>query len=453
VTLAFGTDGVRGRANSVLTPEAVLALGRAAGRVLGVTDGPHPARFVVGRDTRRSGPLLEAALVAGLTSEGVDVISLGMAPTPAVAWVAAAEGLPAAVVSASHNPWDDNGIKVLGAGGRKLTQDAERTIEREWARIQRGRTTERPAATGRVVDAPEAVDRYLDDVIGSLEGRTLSGLSVVVDCANGAASVTAGAALARLGATVTVIAADPDGHNINEGCGSTHPERLQETVVSVRADVGLALDGDADRVLAVDGDGNLVDGDRIIALCAVDRHERGRLPADTVAVTILSNGGLRRSLEPRGITVLQTDVGDRHVVEALVAAGGVVGGEQSGHVVFLDLATTGDGLLTGLQLLDLVRRSGRPLAELAAGVMTSMPQVARSVPVSGAAREVLGRAETVAEEVRAELGDDGRLVLRASGTEPVIRVMVEALDQQVAEAAADRVVAAVEAAGDIVAGA
>jgi phosphoglucosamine mutase len=448
VSLEFGTDGVRGRANSVLTPEAVLALGRAAARVLGAPTGPEPARFVVGRDTRRSGPLLEAALVAGLTSEGVDVISLGVAPTPAVAWVAAAEGLPAVVISASHNPWADNGIKVLGPGGRKLTQDAERTIEREWDRIRRGRTTDRPAETGRIVEAPEAVDRYVDAVVGTLEGRTLSGLSVVVDCANGAASATAGAALARLGATVTVISADPNGYNINEGCGSTHPERLQETVVAARADVGLALDGDADRVLAVDAGGELVDGDRIITLCAIDRHDRGLLAADTVAVTILSNGGLRRALEARDITVLETDVGDRHVVEALVEAGGALGGEQSGHIVFLDLATTGDGLLTGLQLLDVVRRAGRPLAELATNAMTALPQVARSVPVVGAPREALGRVETVAAAVRSELGGDGRLVLRASGTEPVVRVMVEAVDREVAVAAVDRLVAAVEAAGE-----
>lgn len=446
MTLEFGTDGVRGRANAELTPEAVLALGRAAGRVLGQTTSAGPARFVVGRDTRRSGQLLESALVAGLTSEGVDVITLGVAPTPAVAWVAAAEALPAAIVSASHNPWTDNGIKVLDVGGRKLGHDAERAVEREWERIQRGRRTERPAATGRLTEAPGALDRYVDALVGSLDGRTLTGLSVVVDCANGAASATAGAVLARLGATVTVISADPDGQNINEDCGSTHPARLQEAVVGARADVGLALDGDADRVLAVAGDGTLVDGDRIVALCALDRHERGRLPADTVAVTLLSNGGLRRALAARGIRVLETAVGDRHVVEALVEAGAVLGGEQSGHVVFLDLATTGDGVLTGLQLLDVVRRAGRPLGELAAAAMTAMPQVARSVPVAGPPREVLGRVETVAASVRDQLGADGRLVLRPSGTEPVVRVMVEALDEAVATDAVDRLVAAIEAA-------
>lgn len=444
MTLEFGTDGVRGRANEELTPEAVLALGRAAARVLGGQDAP---RFVVGRDTRRSGPLLEAALVAGLTSEGVDVVRLGVAPTPAVAWAAAAEGLPAAIVSASHNPWADNGIKVLGPGGRKLSQDAEATIEREWERIRRGRKTTRTPHTGRLLDAPEALDRYLEAVVASVGGRSLSGLSVVVDCANGAASVTAGAALARLGARATVIAAEPDGENINEGCGSTHPERLQEAVVSARADVGLALDGDADRVLAVDGEGRLVDGDHIIALCALDRHQRGVLANDTVAVTLLSNGGLRNALESQGITVLETPVGDRHVVEALVAAGGTLGGEQSGHVVFLDLATTGDGLLTGLQLLDVVKRAGRPLAELAAGAMRTLPQVARNVPVAGAAREVVGRVETVAQQVRDRLEPDGRLVLRPSGTEPVVRVMVEASDLDVATEAADELVRALESAG------
>lgn len=438
-SLTFGTDGVRGRANTELTPEAVLALGRAVGRVL----GGH-GRLLVGRDTRRSGPTLEAALVAGLTSEGVDVDVLGVAPTPAVAWAAAREGLAALVVSASHNPWTDNGVKVLAPGGRKLDDEQERTIEREWERVRRARGAARPEATGAVRPVPGALDEYAGALVASLGGRSLSGLSVVVDCANGAASLTAGPVLARLGATVTVVAAEPDGENINAGCGSTHPERLQEVVVSTRADVGLALDGDADRVVAVAEDGSLVDGDHLITLCALDRHDRGELAADTVAVTVMSNLGLRLALEARGVTVLETPVGDRHVVEALQRSGATLGGEQSGHVVFLDLATTGDGLLTGLQLLDVVKRAGRPLGELAATAMTALPQVLRSVGVDGPPREVLGRVETTVEGVRATLGASGRLVVRASGTEPVVRVMAEAPERAEAEAAVDRVVGALE---------
>lgn len=438
-SLTFGTDGVRGRANTELTPEAVLSLGRAVGRVLGGN-----GRLLVGRDTRRSGPTLEAALVAGLTSEGVDVDLLGVAPTPAVAWAAAREGSPAVVVSASHNPWTDNGIKVLAPGGRKLDDEQEGTIEREWERVRRARGAARPEATGAVRSVPGVLDEYAAALVASLGGRSLSGLSVVVDCANGAASLTAGPVLARLGATVTVVAAEPDGENINAGCGSTHPERLQEVVVSTRADVGLALDGDADRVVAVAEDGSLVDGDHLITLCALDRHDRGELAADTVAVTVMSNLGLRLALEARGVTVLETPVGDRHVVEALLRSGGALGGEQSGHVVFLDLATTGDGLLTGLQLLDVVKRAGRPLGELAATAMTALPQVLRSVGVEGPPREVLGRVETTVEGVRATLGASGRLVVRASGTEPVVRVMAEAPERAEAEAAVDRVVGALE---------
>jgi phosphoglucosamine mutase len=450
VSLSFGTDGVRGRANAELTPEAVLALGRAAGRVLGSsgTASSGQGRFLVGRDTRRSGPMLEAALVAGLTSEGVDVDLLGIAPTPAVAWAAARSGSAAAVISASHNPWADNGVKVLAPGGRKLDEDTERTIEREWDRIRRGRSSERTSQTGVALAAPGTLDGYLDSVVASVGGHNLSGLTVVVDCANGAASVTAAAALARLGAAVTVIAADPDGSNINEDCGSTHPERLQEAVVHARADVGLALDGDADRVLAVAADGSLVDGDHLIALCAIDRHDRGVLVADTVAVTVMSNLGLRLALEQRGITVIETPVGDRHVVEALQQTGATLGGEQSGHIVFLDLATTGDGLLTGLQVLDIVRRAGRPLAELAAAAMTALPQVLRSVGVAGSPREVLGRVEPTLEAVREQLGATGRLVVRPSGTEPVVRVMAEAPERAAASDAVDRVVAALEASGE-----
>jgi phosphoglucosamine mutase len=440
VTLRFGTDGVRGVANAELTPELVLALGRATARTLGA--GP----FVVGRDTRLSGPLLQAALAAGMAAEGAEVVDVGVLPTPAVAWVSAAEGIPAAVVSASHNPFPDNGIKFFAPGGRKLTDELEARLEAELDRLVHGRS-DRPVPTGgavgRVRRDPDAARRYADAVVATLGGRDLDGLRVVVDCANGAAHRVGPAVLRRLGAEVTVICDEPDGTNINEGCGSTHPERLQREVVEVGADVGLAFDGDADRVVAVDDQGRLVDGDRLLAMCAVDLQQRGLLRGSTVVVTVMTNLGFHRAMGDHGIRVAETPVGDRHVLEALEANGWSLGGEQSGHIIFRDLATTGDGLLTGVQVLDLVRRTGRSLAELAA-VMRPLPQVLRSVRVAD--RDGVESAAELWDEVRAvraALGDGGRVLVRPSGTEPVVRVMVEAPTREEADAAADRLCAAV----------
>jgi phosphoglucosamine mutase len=438
VSLRFGTDGVRGVANAELTPELVLALGRAAARTLG------GSRFAVGRDTRVSGPLLQAALTAGMAAEGADVVDLGVVPTPAVAWVAAADGVPAAVISASHNPFPDNGIKFFAAGGRKLSDDAESRLEAELDRVlAHGGSARTGQAVGRIRPDPAAADRYEEAVAATLEGRRLDGLRVVLDCANGAAHRVGPAVLRRLGADVTVICDGPDGTNINAGCGSTHPERLQAEVVRRRAHAGLAFDGDADRVVAVDHAGRLVDGDQLLAMCALDLRRRGRLRGDTVVVTVMTNLGFHRAMAAHGIRVVATAVGDRYVLEALEANGWSLGGEQSGHIIFRDLATTGDGLLTGVQVLDLVCRSGRPLAELA-GVMERMPQVLRNVRVAD--RDGLEEAASLWEEVRAVealLGDRGRVLVRPSGTEPVVRVMVEAPTREAADAAAERLCAAI----------
>ena len=431
--LRFGTDGVRGVANAELTPELVLALGRAAARVLGA------ATMAVGRDTRASSPMLQAALTAGLASEGVTVRDLGVAPTPAVAFHGAG-----AMVSASHNPFPDNGIKFFAPGGRKLTDEVEGRLEAELDRIVHGGgAADAPtgAAVGRVETA--GIDEYVDHVVASVDGRTLAGLRVVVDCANGAAGLAAPAALRRLGVDLTVVHDTPDGTNINEGCGSTHPADLQHAVVEHGADAGLAFDGDADRVIAVDAAGNVVDGDQLIAVCALDRRDRGLLVDDTVVVTVMTNLGFRLAMLEHGVKVVETQVGDRYVLQALEEGGWSLGGEQSGHVIFRDLATTGDGLLTGVQVLDAMARSHRPLADLA-GVMTKLPQVLRNVRLDAKVQDIEGRIASDIAAVEAELGDRGRVLVRPSGTEPVVRVMVEAPTAEQADAAAARLTAAVE---------
>ena len=354
MTLRFGTDGVRGVANRELTAELVLALGRAGGRVLA---GPG-ASFLIGRDTRASGPMLQAALTAGLTAEGVDVVDLGVLPTPGVAWLSAADGVPAAVISASHNRYTDNGVKFFAAGGRKLDDSTEARLEDELDGLVHdgASVTAGPSLVGRVTTAVEQRWRYADALVASLPEGALTGLTVVLDCAHGAAYEVAPDVFGRLGASVHVIHASPDGLNINAGAGSTYPEALQAEVVARRADVGLAFDGDADRVLAVDAGGELVDGDQLIAVCALDRKARGLLPDDTVVVTVMANLGFRQAMAAAGVTLVETDVGDRYVLEALEKGGWSLGGEQSGHVIFRDQATTGDGTLTGLQLLDVMVR-------------------------------------------------------------------------------------------------
>jgi phosphoglucosamine mutase len=442
-TVRFGTDGIRGVANADLTAELAVALGRAAARVL------FPSRFLVGRDTRRSGPLLQAALSAGLASGGADVVDLGVLPTPGVAYLSETRGVPAAMVSASHNPFADNGIKLFGAGGTKLGAEGEAAIERELDDVLSAGAPPGPtgSAVGTVTGDAVAVEDYRRHLCRAVEGRRLDGLAVVVDCAHGAATGVAPAVFEELGADVTVIGAEPDGVNINSGCGSTHPEALSATVRDVGADLGLAFDGDADRLVAVDHTGAVADGDVLLALFAVDLEARGGLPGAAVVVTVMTNLGFRLAMAERHIEVVETPVGDRHVLAALDARGLVLGGEQSGHIVFRDRATTGDGVLTGVLLADLVARARRPLARLTEGLVVPVPQILVNVPVADPGRLVgeVGVWETV-EEVQRDLGESGRVVLRPSGTEPVVRVMVEAVSEEAARSAADRLCHAVETA-------
>ncbi|MEO8692505.1 MAG: phosphoglucosamine mutase [Acidimicrobiales bacterium] len=423
----FGTDGWRGRAYDELTVDFVRLLGEVAASVLGGDT------FLIGRDTRASGADLEQAFADGLARAGVRAKSLHVTPTPAVAWLSAADGIAAAMISASHNPYTDNGIKLFAAGGAKLSDLTQNRIQAE---LDRRRETPAPTTAAAIVDCREELARYRGAVIDSLEGRDLRGLRLVIDCANGSNYEIAPAVLTTVGAEVTVIHDAPDGHNINDHCGSTHPEDLQRRVVERKADIGLAFDGDADRVLAVDHRGQLVDGDHIIAICAIDRHARGALARNAVAVTVMSNLGFRLSMQSRGIEVIETPVGDRYVLEALEREGATFGGEQSGHIIFSDLATTGDGLLTAVQLLDVVCRSGRPLADLAAESMTRLPQVLRNVRVPAPVADLEARLAPAVARVEATLAGRGRVLIRPSGTEPLVRVMVEAPTQHEAAAIA-----------------
>jgi phosphoglucosamine mutase len=429
--MRFGTDGVRGRANTELTASYALDLGRASARVLGA------AQAVVGGDTRVSTPMLEAAFVAGLAAEGVEVIRLGVMPTPAVAFEAARLGAMGAVVSASHNAYHDNGIKLFAPGGTKLADHVEDRIEHELTVL--GTVDGEPGAIhGRRDPAG-----YIDHLLGVLDGRDLRGLRVVVDAANGAASHVVADVFGRTGAGVVVVNAAPDGRNINHECGATHPAALGDLVIAERAHVGIALDGDADRLIAVDERGDVVDGDHIIAICADDLRARGRLRDDTVVVTVMTNLGFRIAMRAAGIDVVETPVGDRYVLEALAAGGYSLGGEQSGHVIFTDHATTGDGMLTALVLLDVVQRSGRQLSQLAAAAMTQLPQVLVNVRV-GVRRDDI--ADLLADDIAAAaapLGDHGRVLVRPSGTEPLIRVMVEAETAELARSTADALAARV----------
>jgi phosphoglucosamine mutase len=432
----FGTDGVRGVANDELTPELALAVAGAAARVLVAHDASHRPVAVVGRDPRASGEMLEAAVVAGLTSAGADVLLVGVVPTPAVAFLTASYGADLGVVlSASHNPMPDNGVKLFAAGGHKLPDEIEAEIESAVAAGPHRRPT--GAAIGRLRVADDAVERYGAHLLGAQPTR-LDGLHVVVDCANGAASAIAPEVYRGAGAQVTAIAAAPDGLNINDGVGSTHLDTVIDAVRRSGADLGIAHDGDADRCLAVDASGALVDGDQILAICALALREAGRLRGDTVVATVMSNLGLHHAMRAAGIDVLSTAVGDRYVLEALRAHDLSLGGEQSGHVVFADAATTGDGLLTALHLMARMAATGRPLAELAA-VVRRLPQTLVNVRVTdrGAVASAPAVVAAVAD-AEAELGDSGRVLLRPSGTEQLVRVMVEAATQEDADAIANR---------------
>ncbi len=440
----FGTDGVRGLANRELTPELALLVALAAVRVLREADSSHRPVAVVGRDPRASGEMLEAAVVAGLTSAGADVLHVGVLPTPAVAYLTAKSGADLGVMlSASHNPMADNGVKLFGRGGNKLADSVEDAITDRLAE-----QWQRPvgAEVGRVRNLDRAHALYADHLTGTLPHR-LDGLVLVVDCAHGAASAVAPEVFERAGAKVVAVAAEPDGLNINDGVGSTYLAGLAAAVVQHGAVAGLAFDGDADRCLAVSADGAVVDGDQIMAILALAMHEEQRLREATVVATVMSNLGLRIALGEHGIALDVTPVGDRYVLEELAARGLSLGGEQSGHIVLPDLATTGDGILTGLQVLARMARTGRPLAELAA-VVHRLPQVLLNVAVGD--RQAVAAAASVAaatDEEHARLGETGRVLLRPSGTEQLVRVMVEAPTEDEARAVAQRLAEIVRAAG------
>ncbi|RMI31821.1 phosphoglucosamine mutase [Nocardia stercoris] len=442
----FGTDGVRGLANGTLSPELALQVSAAAAQVL--SRGKSRAVAVVGRDPRASGEMLEAAVTAGLTSAGVDVLSVGVLPTPAVAYLTAAyDACLGVMISASHNPMPDNGIKIFAAGGHKLDDAIEDRIE-ELVRAGSftrptgagiGRVLSQSGADGQVEDLYSLAgthERYVEHLVEAA-GQDLTGLTVVVDCAHGAASDVGPAAYQEAGARVIAINAAPNGLNINDGCGSTHLEQVQRAVLEHGADLGLAHDGDADRCLAVDANGAVVDGDAILAILALGMQKTGDLAHNTLVATVMSNLGLHIAMREAGIELRTTAVGDRYVLEELRRGGFSLGGEQSGHVIFPKYGTTGDGVLTGLELMARMADTGRTLADLAS-VLQTVPQVLVNVPVAdkAAVAAAVDVRQAVAEAER-ELGDTGRILLRPSGTEQLVRVMVEATDADRAHRIAD----------------
>ncbi|WP_045559467.1 phosphoglucosamine mutase [Streptomyces sp. FxanaA7] len=446
----FGTDGVRGVANADLTAELALGLSVAAAHVLaeaGTFEGHKPVA-VVGRDPRASGEFLEAAVVAGLASAGVDVLRVGVLPTPAVAFLTGELGADLGVMlSASHNAMPDNGVKFFARGGHKLADELEDRIEGVYEEHRTGAPWERPtgAGVGRVRSYDDGFEQYVEHLLAALPNR-LDGLKVVLDEAHGAAAGVSPEVFTRAGAEIVTIGAEPDGLNINDGCGSTHLGPLKAAVLEHGAHIGIAHDGDADRCLAVDHEGNEVDGDQILAVLALAMRERSALRADTVVATVMSNLGFKLALEREGLRLVQTAVGDRYVLEEMKEHGYALGGEQSGHVIISDHATTGDGTLTGLLLAARVAQTGRTLQELA-GVMERLPQVLINVPDVDRSR-VSTSAELAAAvgEAEAELGSTGRVLLRPSGTEPLVRVMVEAADIEQARAVAGRLADAVKSA-------
>jgi phosphoglucosamine mutase len=436
----FGTDGIRGKANVDLTPELAVSVGRALGTVLHEGGAKRPT-VLIGRDPRWSGEMLDAALIAGLTSAGADAVSVSVVPTPAVAYLTKRSAAAAGVmISASHNPVGDNGIKIFGPDGFKLTDEEEDRLEE----LMASDGTRRPTGTGvgRRLRDPAAVSRYIEHLVG-LADVDLTGLRVVVDGANGAASSIAPQVYRQLGAEVITIHCRPDGENINAGCGSTYPDVIAEAVLAHDADAGISHDGDADRLIAATHEGAEIDGDVILAVLARQMHHQGTLAGDAVATTVMTNLGFRRAMSALGVEVVETAVGDRYVLEAMRERGLNLGGEQSGHLIALDHATTGDGILSAVQLLSVVRSTGASLKELSA-VMTRMPQVL--VNVRDVDRDALSDAEPVWDVVRAEeerLGDGGRVLLRPSGTEPIVRVMAEAETEQEAQRTVDVIADAV----------
>lgn len=425
----FGTDGVRGVANEELTPELAFQLGKAGAFVL--TEGAHKPTILVGKDTRISGDMLEAAMMAGILSVGANVIPVGVIPTPAIAYLTRKYRADAGVmISASHNPVEFNGIKFFDQKGLKLSDAKEDQIQQLIENGMVGVAAPTGSGLGKIIHETSGEEEYIDFAAATVAGD-LRGIKVACDCANGAASRVAVSALRKLGAEVYVINDNPDGLNINKNCGSTHMEELMHYVVEKGCDLGLAFDGDADRCLAVDETGKLVNGDFIMMICALDLKAQGKLKDDTVVVTVMSNLGLKIAAEEHGLKVEQTKVGDRYVLENMLQNHYSIGGEQSGHVIFLDHNTTGDGLVTGLALASILQRSGRKLSELAS-VMQELPQVLVNVRVKADQKNIHETDEEVKAKIRQmedALHGKGRVLIRASGTEPLLRIMLEGEDQ------------------------
>lgn len=423
----FGTDGVRGVANKELTPHLAFRLGQAGAYVLS-KEHPHP-RIVIGKDTRISGDMLEAALIAGICSVGADVLKVGVLPTPGIAYLTRTLGTSAGVViSASHNPVQDNGIKFFSSTGYKLPDAVEEEIEELVLNEEKPWGAPIGGEVGRVIEIQDAERQYIDFLKGTV--GSLDGLKVVYDGSNGAAYRVGPQILQELGAEVITLSVTPDGVNINAGCGSTHPEALQQAVIEHQADLGLANDGDADRLIAVDEKGEIIDGDFIMVICALALKAQGKLAEDSIVVTVMSNLGLHIALKDAGIKIYETQVGDRYVMEELLRTGAKLGGEQSGHIIFLEHNTTGDGLLTALQLLKVLKEQGKPISKLAAQ-MQRLPQVLINVQVNDKKRAMENPyVYQKVEEVKRFLGDRGRVLVRPSGTESLVRVMVEGQDHE-----------------------
>lgn len=439
----FGTDGARGIANADLNCELAMNIGRAAALVLTQSEEEKRPKILIGYDTRISSQMLEAAMSAGICSVGADVLQVGVVPTPAVAYLVQKYECDAGVmISASHNPCEYNGIKLFSGTGFKLSDALEDQIE---TIVRGGVTLKLPTGggIGHITAKKDAVEDYINHLVSTVpENLRFDGMKVALDCANGSASVTAEKIFTRLGATVEIMSNTPDGVNINDKCGSTYMEQLSSYVKEHGMDLGLAFDGDADRCLAVDADGELVDGDQLIAINALDMKEQGTLKNNTAVITVMSNMGFWKFGEENGITVRKTGVGDRYVLEDMLAGDYNIGGEQSGHIIFKDYATTGDGQLTGVQLLSVMRRKGKTLKRLAE-VMKVYPQTLKNIMVTPVAKEAFGSDPGVQgkiKEIEHRLGDTGRVLVRLSGTEPKIRVMLEGENQQQIEAYADEII-------------
>ena len=441
MTLSFGTDGVRGPAPEILNQRFVTCLATAASEILSAD------RWIIGRDTRESGPALSEAIMSAIRRNGSTAVDTGVIPTPVVAYLSNIENSGGVVVSASHNPWTDNGVKIFAPGGRKLRDEEQSMIEKRLNEL----LADTSAVTQQNVDPtqhPDPTDAWINSIIDALGNRTLEGAHLVVDCANGSASRIAEPLFRQLGARIDTINNEPDGRNINQGCGSTSPQMLAEIVKSSGADLGLALDGDADRLIAVASNGALIDGDKQLCLFAIDLDHRELLANRSVVITVMSNFGLRQAMQQAAITTIEVPVGDRNILTRLDAGDAALGGEQSGHLIFRDHATTGDGLLSGALLTDLILRSGKNSAELANEAMHQVPQVLLNIPVASKSTEITAQIQEEIELTEARLANKGRVLVRASGTEAVIRVMVEATEETLAQSEAQHLAAIVQASID-----